>query len=309
MQIAPSFMTPTLRFLAVALGLTVFTAFGADSLNARTAEFRSEPPAVSSALDEDAVRELIDEVRALLQEFQLTPAQQIQAGLVLMASAQELQTRLEPIVARRAAIDDALRAEPIDGAELERLAAEQGAAAAGLARLEIETIIAVRAVLDESQLLVLEELRALLRDRLSEWVAEAGTKSARSQLSRTALRRGGSKTGDPMLDAAAEMGLSPEQRAAVRSIIEAAVPDALQLGSDLASNRQALGEVARTAPEDLAAIDARIDAQADLFEALVLLRIDVTLQILDVLTDDQLALIAHLAPVLREHMGGWGGHL
>lgn len=309
MQIAPSFMTSTLRHLALVLGLAGLSALGTDTLDARTAEFRSEPPAVPSGVNEDAVRELIDEVRSLLQEFQLTPAQQIQAGLVLMASAQELQTQLEPIAARRAAIDAALRAEPVDGAELERLAAEQGAAAADLARLEIETIIAVRAVLDESQLLLLEELRALLRDRLTGWVADASTKSARSQLSRTALRRGGPKTGDPMLDAAAEMGLAPEQRAAVRSIIEAAVPEALQLGSDLASDRQALGELARTAPEDQAAIDALIDAQAGLFEALVLLRIDVTLQILDVLSDDQLALIAHLAPVLREHMGGRGGDL
>ena len=64
-----------------------------------------------------------------------------------------------------------------------------------------------------------------------------------------------------------------------------------------------------TASPDAAAIDARIDAQAALFEALVLLRVDITLQIRDVLTDNQFALIGHLAPVLRDRVAGWGGDL
>jgi hypothetical protein len=309
MQFPLSSINARIWALTVVLGVLGLASARVEPLHARTAEFRTEPPAAASGPGEEAMSALIEDVRTLAEEFQLTSAQQIQAGFVLIASAQELQRQLEPIAARRAAIDSALRTDPVDSALLHQLASEQGAAAAGLSRLEIETRVAVRALLDDSQLMLLEELRALLRDRLSQWVAEGSAKSARSQLSRTALRRGGPRTGDPMLDAAAEMGLSPDQRAAVRSIMEAAVPEALALGSDLAANRQALGDTARSTPEDLATIDALIDVQAGLFEALVLLRIDVTLQVLEVLTADQLALIGHLAPVLREHMGGLGGDL
>jgi len=296
--------SPAVFFLIFALALA-----GAPSADARFSEFRTVPAASPTGPDLEALAVLIDEVRELADEFQLTPAQQVQVGMVLMAAADDLGAQLEPIVARRAEIDDALREAPLDIDRIERLANAQGRAATELARLEIETIIAVRDVLDASQLLLLDELRALLRDRLTEWMGQAGKSSARGMMSRVALRRAGPVTGDALTDASAAMGLTPEQRAAIRVIIEAAVPEFLAIASDLAGNRQALAELARTAPDDAAAIGERIDAQAALFEAMVLLRVDVTIQIRDVLTAGQQALIGHLAPVLREHAAGWGGDL
>ena len=302
-----------MRFPALFLLISALALAGAPLADARSTEFRTVPAASPTGPDLEALAALIDDVRALADEFQLTPAQQVQVGMILMAAADDLGAQLEPIAARRAEIDDALREDPLDIDRIERLANAQGRAAAELARLEIETIIAVRDVLDASQLLLLAELRALLRDRLTEWMGQAGKASARGMMSRIALRRAGPTTGDALTDASAAMGLSPDQRAAARAIIEAAVPEFLAIASDLAGNRQALAELARTAPGDAGAIeeriDDRIDTQAALFEALVLLRVDVTIQIRDVLTAGQQALIGHLAPVLREHAAGWGGDL
>ncbi|NKI34246.1 periplasmic heavy metal sensor [Wenzhouxiangella sp. XN79A] len=298
-----------MRFALLVLLILAFALVGAQRVDARTAEFRAVPAASPSGPDAAALSEFVDEVRALAEEFQLTPAQQVQVGVILMRAADDLAGRFEPIVLRRAEIDDALQAQPVDTDRIERLAEAQGRAAAELTGLEIDTIIAVRAVLDESQLLLLDELRALIRDRLTEWMGQVGATAERIMMSRTALQRGGPKTGDAMTDAAAAMGLTPEQRAAVRAIVEAAVGEFLGLAADLAANRQALGEVARTTPRDEAAIGAALQARADLFEILVLLRVDVTLQIREVLTDDQLGLIGHLAPVLREQAVGWGGDL
>jgi Spy/CpxP family protein refolding chaperone len=298
-----------MRSFALFVLILVASLLGAPLADARSTDVRSVPAASPSGPDLEALAAFLDEVRALTDEFQLTPAQQVQVGMILMAAADDLVARLEPIAARRAELDETLRADPIDSGRIERLADVQGRAAAELTRLEIDTIIAVRAVLDESQLLLLDELRALLRDRLGEWMAQAGTSSARAMMSRAALRRAGPSTGDALNDASAAMGLTPEQRAALRAVIEAAVPEFLAIAADLAEHRLELGELARTAPDDVAAIDGRIEAQAALFEALVLLRVDVTLQIRSLLSDDQRTLIGHLAPVLREHAAGWGGGL
>lgn len=298
-----------MRCFAVFVLILAASLVGTPLADARSTDVRTMPAASPSGPDLAALAAFLDEVRALTDEFQLTPAQQVQVGMILMAAADDLAALLEPIAARRAVLDEALRDDPVDIDRIERLAGAQGRAAAELTRMEIETIIAVRGVLDESQLLLLDELRALLGDRLTDWMGQAGKASVRGTMSRVALRRAGPATGDALTDAAAAMGLTPDQRAAVRAIVEAAVPELLALASDLAEHRLALGELARTAPDDADAIDDRIDAQAALFEALVLLRVDVTLQIRDVLSDDQLALIGHLAPVVREHVGGWGGDL
>mgnify|MGYP003149686870 FL=1 len=264
---------------------------------------RSAPTTV----DDAALVDLIDEVQALADEFNLTPAQRALIGMILMTAAPDAIEIASGLADGRRAMNDALLADPVDGAAIEALAASQGRGLADLSALGIDTLIDVRRVLTEEQRLLLVELRALLEDRFGALADGMKASADRQGLSRMAMRRAGPVSGDGMDHAGDALGLTPSQRAAIQAIVDQAAPTVLSIAADLAANRNELLDLARNAPGEADAIDALIDEQAALFETLALVRADVVLQVRDVLTPDQLALIAHLRNALRDRLAALVG--
>ncbi len=288
--------------LAVALVAGPASARSVEPIGAAPQE-RSGP----STIDDRALVDLIDEVQALADEFNLTPAQRALIGMILMTAAPDAIEIASGLADGRRAMNDALLADPVDASAIEALAAAQGRGMADLSALGIDTLIDVRRVLTEEQRLLLVELRALLEDRFGGLADGMKASADRQGLSRMAMRRAGPVSGDGMEHAGDALGLTPSQRAAIQAIVDQAAPTVLSIAADLAANRNELLDLARNAPGEADAIGALIDEQAALFETLALVRADVVLQVRDVLTPDQLALIAHLRNALRDRLAALVG--
>lgn len=310
---ARTLMSPSLkprRSFALAGSLVLAVALAAGPVAARSVEpIRPAPPERSApgTIDDEALSGLFDDVLALADEFNLTPAQRALIGMLLMSAAPDAVDLGIGLADGRRAINDALLADPVDPATIEALAASQGRALADLSALGIDTLIAVRQVLTEEQRMLLVELRSLLEDRFGTLADGMKASADREGLNRMAMRRAGPVIGDGMEHAGDALGLTPSQRAAIQAIVDRAAPTVLSIAADLAANRNDLLDLARNAPEETAAIDALIDEQAALFESLALLRADVVLQVRDVLTEDQLALIALLRNALRDRLAALVG--
>lgn len=265
-----------------------------------------------SSPDTAAFDALISDIQALADDFNLSPAQRALIAMTLAFAAPQASEIATGLGEGRHSINEALLADPVDSAAIEALAASQGQGMADLASLGVDTLIAVRRALTEEQRQLLVELRALLETHLGSMAGEMKIAADRQGLNRAAMRRAGRVTGDGLEGAGSVLGLTASQRAEIRAIVDGAAPEALAIASDLAANRNALLELARNTPDERAAIDALIDEQAVLFESLALLRADIVLQVRDVLTPEQLGLIAHLRRALQDRLAelvgdGFGG--
>ncbi|MBY6203934.1 periplasmic heavy metal sensor [Halomonas denitrificans] len=295
---------------ALVAPVVLVVALTASPVSARSVEPLGPAPQARSApatVDGQDLVDLIYDVQALADEFNLLPAQRAMIGMILVTAAPDAMELAGTLADGRRAMNDALLADPVDPAVIETLAAAQGRGLADLSSLAVDTLIAVRQVLTEEQRMLLVELRALLEDRFGGLADGMKASADRQGLSRMVMRRAGPAAGDGLDHAGDALGLTPTQRAAIQAILDEAAPGVLSIAADLAANRNELLDLARNAPDDRAAIDALIDEQAALFESLALVRADVVLQVRDVLTEDQLALIALLRNALRDRLAALVG--
>lgn len=99
---------------------------------------------------------------------------------------------------------------------------------------------------------------------------------------------------DRLTELAGEFNLTGEQREAIRAIAEAGASVAREIGSEMLANRDALTTAITGEPADSAAIDAIAAEQAGLATQLVMNRANTLRQIREVLTEDQLGMIAEI---------------
>lgn len=248
-----------------------------------------------------------DRLIALAEEFDLTTAQKIQLTTILQAAVPEAAAVAADMADNRDRLADVLAAEPLDVAAVEAIADAQGALFTELARIRSGAFVDMRSVLTEEQLGLLVEVRAAIADQAAQFAAGRESRSARRAERRAALR--GRIPGDRLAALAEEFGLTPAQRAEIRSMLEAAVPSVLDVAADMAANRQAIADAIRAEPVDTAAIDALTGQQGELFAELVLVRADAVVRIRGVLTDDQLAMLDELRAALRARLARVAGAL
>lgn len=243
---------------------------------------------------------LAEQALALADEFRLTPAQRVLIGLLVRSAVDDALDIGAELAAGRRDMNALLRADPVDPAAIEAQAAVQGRRMGELTALVVDTLIAARRALTEDQRLMLVELGDRLEAGFGALQGEVGVAAARRAMDRLEMRR--AELGD-------RLELSAEQRAAIRRIIDASAPEALSIAAELAANRNALGEAIRNAPDDRTTIDALIDAQVVLFEALALLRADVVLQVRDELSEEQRMRIEQLRRMVEQRIAEWFGSL
>jgi len=108
-----------------------------------------------------------DRLAALAEEFGLTPAQRAEIRAILEAALPSVLDVAADMAANHQAIDDAIRAEPVDAAAIESLTAQQGELVGELVLVRADAVVRIRGVLNEDQLAMLSELRTALQKRFA----------------------------------------------------------------------------------------------------------------------------------------------
>jgi Spy/CpxP family protein refolding chaperone len=236
----------------------------------------------------DRAGELRAELAQLAEEFDLSDEQKAEIKAIVRSSLLEAAPALGQMVDNREAINAAIAAETVDQALIESVAGDQASLFTELARIRAEAFVAIGDVLTEEQQALLIELRADLRSAAADFTAGE--------------RRDGPRgaSGDRLDRVAREIGLSPQQRAEIRAIIETAAPDVLALASEMAANRSELNAELTAEAVDWARVEDITFAQGTLFGELVVIRAGVVEQLRDVLSEEQLEQIQTLKDALRE---------
>lgn len=246
----------------------------------------------------DRFREARDRLSELAEEFNLTDAQRDAIVAIAEAGAAEARQIGSEMLANRDALTAAITGEPVDSAAIETVAAAQAGLVTELVLNRADTLGQIRAVLTVDQLDMITEVRAALQDRFTAFVNQSHPRRDR-RLALRALRR---EAREDLRELAADFGLSPEQRAEVRAILEQAVPETLAGLKDMAANRQDLIAAVAAEPFDAAAVDAIAVEQGALFGEFVLRHADTLIGIREVLSAEQLDFIAELRGLIQERL-------
>jgi len=241
-------------------------------------------------------------VAALGDEFDLTPEQRDAIRVIIDDAIAQLPPILFQMAANRQVLLNLAAGGDADAPGVEQIATAQGDLFAELAGLRVDALIEIRGVLTEDQLGLLTELRATLRNAALRFAERPGAGRAKLRGNRRAMLRGGFGTADRLTALAEPIGITPQQRAEIRAIVEAAIPQVLDIAADMAANRQTLAGLIREPVSEDAEIRALLDAQGDLFAELVLVGFDTRVDARTVLTDDQLALLEPLRADFRQRL-------
>jgi len=247
------------------------------------------------------IETLRNRVAVLAEEFNLTPEQRDAIRVIINDAIAQLPPLLFQMAANRQALVNLAAGGDADAPGVEQIATAQGDLFAELAGLRVDALIEIRGVLTDDQLGLLTELRATLRTAAPRFAERPEARRA-ERGNRRAMLRGGFGTPDRVTALAEQLGITPEQRAEIRAIVEAAVPQVLDIAADMAANRQTLAGLIRAATPEDAEIQALLDAQGDLFAELVLVGFDTRVEASAVLTDDQLALLEQLRADFRQRL-------
>jgi len=247
------------------------------------------------------IETLRNRVAVLAEEFNLTPEQRDAIRVIINDAIAQLPPLLFQMAANRQALVNLAAGGDADAPGVEQIATAQGDLFAELAGLRVDALIEIRGVLTDDQLGLLTELRATLRTAAPRFAERPEARRA-ERGNRRAMLRGGFGTPDRLTALAEQLGITPEQRAEIRAIVEAAVPQVLDIAADMAANRQTLAGLIRAATPEDAEIQALLDAQGDLFAELVLVGFDTRVEASAVLTDDQLALLEQLRADFRQRL-------
>jgi len=241
-------------------------------------------------------REARERLTELAEEFNLTDEQRDAIVQIAEAGASEAREIGSEMLANRDAMTTAITSDPVDNAAIETLANAQAESATELVLNRVDTLSQIRAVLTEDQLGMLTEIRAVAQERIAAF-ANAPHPRRDRRLALRALRR---ESRDELRELAGDYGLSADQRAEIRAILEQAVPETFATLTEMAANRRDLLAVIAAEPIDLAAAEVVALDQGALFGELVLRHADTLLQIREVLTTDQLSFIAELREVISQ---------
>jgi len=241
-------------------------------------------------------------VATLTEEFNLTPDQREAIRLIMDDALAQLPPILFQMAANRQALTNLAVGGDADAPRVEQIATAQGDLFAALAGLRVDALIEIRGVLTEDQLGLLTELRATMRAAAQRLGARAGGPRAALRGDRRAMLRGNFGAVDRLTALAESLGITPEQRAEIRAIVEAAIPQVLDIAADLAANRQTLASLIRQPAPEGAEIQALLDAQGELFAELVLIGFDTRVDARALLTDEQLVLLESLRADFRQRL-------
>lgn len=256
---------------------------------------------------QERIEQVRERLAELADEFGLTAGQKAEIRSVFLTAVPAAIDVAAGMAANREELAETVAAESFDVAAAERIASEQGALFTDLARIRADAFVDVRAVLGDAQLGLLTELRTAVADQVGEFAGIRAHRAERRQARRKALR--GRIPGDRLAALSEEFGLTPEQRAEVRSNLRSAVPSVLEIAADMAANRQALAEAIRVEPVDAEAVASLTALQGELFAELVLVRADAAVAVRNALTDEQLEMLAERRSAVRARFAEFSGAL
>ncbi len=250
---------------------------------------------------EQNIADIRARIEVLVSEFNLTEAQKIHLLVIFESTIYSTQPVLEEMFANRDEIFLALTANPANMEEVGDLAIEQGDLFSDLAKLNAEAFVEVRGVLNDDQLGLLTEIEAAVRSKFVEAATRVDQRAAGRVDRRTAILGGQSPARrGQFAELADQLLLSAAQRAEIRAIIQSAVPEVLNVLSEMAANREALREAIIL--EDSESIDSLTSAQGELFAELVLIRAETINLVSGQLSGEQLELLVELRETLQHRV-------
>lgn len=126
----------------------------------------SAAPAQAQKVPGELGRQAVESFQGLADEFGLTGQQRAQIRRILIDAVPDVMAVGSEMAANRSELQSVIAQTELDTAAVDAIAIEQGHLFSQLVIINAQTTHQVRAVLTDEQLAMVEEIKALIRDRI-----------------------------------------------------------------------------------------------------------------------------------------------